>query len=94
MPLSSYGILPHVSASRPSQGTHIRYATHLLCSGICLYIICRKVKFSCQLQVTDLAIGPDGAIVSASLDRYWELWHSLQHYICLCSCLAILKSHM
>ena len=29
MPLSSYGILPHVSASRPSQGTHIRYKIHL-----------------------------------------------------------------
>ena len=91
MPLSGYGILPHVSASRPSQGTPIRYTTHLLLSGICLYIVCRKGKIPCRLQVTDLAVGPDGEIVSASLDRYLAFSAAFN---CLCSCLATLNCHM
>ena len=72
MPLSSYGILPHVNASRPSQGTAIRSGIHFHLQLEMPKFVCREVSFSCQLQVTDLAVGPDGSIVSASLDRCWE----------------------
>ena len=79
MPLSSSGILPHVNASRPSQGTNIRSGDPFHLQLEVPNIVCREVRFARQLQVTDLAIGSDGSIVSASLDRYWRLWYSLQH---------------